>query len=280
MSDSLSSVSPMRLAINTSSFRIGAGASRGRQSGGEIVIDRAQIRVGAPKAFRFLASLVLAAMGLSCGTSSPAVRSCSAAVLTAADAWASCADDTDGRVHLAAISAAFDQELHRMKPRPADSGNAVFYLLGGGIGETCVASSSSDRVREDLEALLERVKMSTRSELAECTNGTRVEFGIGGALPLAPVGCRNAAGKPQAIVRIPPRYPDEAAKNRVEGWVELAGEIGLDGTLKNARVLSSEPPGIFEDAALAAFTRWRYCPVALPDSPTETVRLRQRFQIN
>ncbi len=62
------------------------------------------------------------------------------------------------------------------------------------------------------------------------------------------------------LVRVNPQYPRGAAQQRLEGWVQIEFDISVTGTVKNARVLASHPPGIFDSAALAAIRKWKYKP--------------------
>lgn len=50
--------------------------------------------------------------------------------------------------------------------------------------------------------------------------------------------------------------------------------VGPAGALESPRVTAAEPPGVFEAAALRAFSRWRYCAKA---HRGKTVRTRMHF---
>lgn len=58
--------------------------------------------------------------------------------------------------------------------------------------------------------------------------------------------------------RAAPMYPPEAARNRVNGCVDLIFGIGSDGTVEGYRVESSYPQGVFDDYAAAALMKWTY----------------------
>lgn len=64
-----------------------------------------------------------------------------------------------------------------------------------------------------------------------------------------------------------PRYPRSAATRGIEGWVELIFVITGEGRVSNIRVLDASPRGIFEDAAVAAMTRWLYPPYRVNGKP-------------
>lgn len=61
---------------------------------------------------------------------------------------------------------------------------------------------------------------------------------------------------------VPPEYPREAWRRGLEGWVDVELTIGADGRVVDARVVSSQPRGIFERAALRAVVQWVFDPAA------------------
>jgi protein TonB len=60
------------------------------------------------------------------------------------------------------------------------------------------------------------------------------------------------------LLAVNPLYPPSAAEKGVEGFVEVSFTVTALGLVENAIVTSAEPSGVFERAALAAITRWRY----------------------
>lgn len=81
-------------------------------------------------------------------------------------------------------------------------------------------------------------------------------------LPPAPVAPDISAPDVVAnpIAQPQPRYPQRALEAEKEGSVRLRITIGPDGSVTDAQVVSSRPPGWFENAALAAVRNWRYQP--------------------
>lgn len=63
---------------------------------------------------------------------------------------------------------------------------------------------------------------------------------------------------PRLISDSAPRYPLSALNRRIEGSVQIAFVIQPDGSVTAVRLLSSTPPGVFDEAALAAVSRWRF----------------------
>jgi TonB family protein len=65
----------------------------------------------------------------------------------------------------------------------------------------------------------------------------------------------------QIISQAAPRYPNRALESGLEGWVELAFVVGVDGKPARIRVINkSEGGGIFINSALRAVKRWRFTP--------------------
>ena len=66
---------------------------------------------------------------------------------------------------------------------------------------------------------------------------------------------------------VPPTYPPEAGRARVEGTVVLLAVIGKDGSVQDVRVESGLP--ILAQAAIDAVRQWRYRPYMLNGEPVE-----------
>jgi len=67
--------------------------------------------------------------------------------------------------------------------------------------------------------------------------------------------------EPQPVYQMAAYYPVQPYQQKIEGAVEI--HFGLDGTgaIVGARVARSQPPGVFDSAALEAFRKWRYTPM-------------------
>ncbi|MHB8911541.1 MAG: energy transducer TonB [Lysobacter sp.] len=63
---------------------------------------------------------------------------------------------------------------------------------------------------------------------------------------------------PKLLKDAQPRYPLNALKRKIEGSVRVAFSVEPDGSIAGLRVVSATPVGLFDDAALAAVTRWRF----------------------
>ena len=62
------------------------------------------------------------------------------------------------------------------------------------------------------------------------------------------------------VVMTQPIYPVDAARRGLEGMVLVEFTITRLGLVKDARVISSNPRGVFDDAALKAIARWKFKP--------------------
>jgi protein TonB len=63
---------------------------------------------------------------------------------------------------------------------------------------------------------------------------------------------------PRLIADASPRYPLSALNRRIEGSVEISFTIQPDGHTSAPRLVSSQPAGVFDEAALAAVSRLRF----------------------
>jgi len=100
-------------------------------------------------------------------------------------------------------------------------------------------------------------------------------LGCAGAPPPGPdlSGCAGRVDwkRPAPIERVDPIYPEPALRDRIEGWVEIEASIGPRGQVVDPVVVESRPPGVFDSAALYAYTQWQYCP------PTSTAHYPDRI---
>ena len=62
------------------------------------------------------------------------------------------------------------------------------------------------------------------------------------------------------LVRVEPRYPVEAAREGVSGWVRLSFSIDETGAVTDVAVLAAEPGTVFNREAVRALRRWKYQP--------------------
>ncbi len=75
------------------------------------------------------------------------------------------------------------------------------------------------------------------------------------------VPCNSPAiTAPVPVRREAPAYPPAVREIGLEGTVEVALTVLADGTVGWVRVLRADPPGYFEQAAIAGVRAWRFKP--------------------
>lgn len=104
-------------------------------------------------------------------------------------------------------------------------------------------------------------------------SGAKIPTGVIN-IPLSSVMVNEEA---MPVFRIPPIYPQRAAKRGLEGWVEVEFTITAAGLVKNAHVVAASSPGIFDNAALRAISRWKFKPKVVNKVAVERYRVRQRI---
>ncbi|RUO78771.1 energy transducer TonB [Idiomarina tyrosinivorans] len=94
----------------------------------------------------------------------------------------------------------------------------------------------------------------------------------------------NQDGDATPIVRIEPRYPQEAARGGIEGWVQLSFTIDEAGNVTDVEILDSQPRRVFDREARRALLRWKYKPKVIDGKPVRqegmTVQLDFNLQEN
>ena len=60
------------------------------------------------------------------------------------------------------------------------------------------------------------------------------------------------------LTKVDPVYPEDALANGIEGEVELAFKVNIRGNPKKIKVIRSEPPGVFDKAAIKALKQWKF----------------------
>jgi len=103
----------------------------------------------------------------------------------------------------------------------------------------------------------------------------------------APAAAKPAAPAPSGETRaaVPvsqpaPRYPADAFRSRQEGWVEVSFVVAADGSVKDGAVVNSNPPRIFNAAALRGIADWRFQPrLENGQAVEQQVRTRIEFKL-
>jgi protein TonB len=86
--------------------------------------------------------------------------------------------------------------------------------------------------------------------------------------------------KPVATYRAPIEYPQAAHENGIEGYVVMHLLIARDGSIQLAKVLESEPEGVFDHTVLADIQDWRFTPARYKgESVAVWVKQKVRFNL-
>lgn len=85
--------------------------------------------------------------------------------------------------------------------------------------------------------------------------------------PVKRIRVASRVAEANLIHDVPPQYPPEAGRARIEGAVVLLALIGRDGTIQDVRVESGLP--ILAKAAIDAVKQWRYKPYMIDGEPVE-----------
>ncbi len=129
-------------------------------------------------------------------------------------------------------------------------------------------------------------KIDLQNESQPPERPTNIEFlaidipiGTGGANFLGPwsSGGARTDGDATSVMGVIPRYPHDALKNGIEGWVELEFTVTETGTVADAIVIAAQPKRIFDGAALQAIYRWKFKP-RIVDGVAIGQRARQRIE--
>ena len=87
--------------------------------------------------------------------------------------------------------------------------------------------------------------------------------------PQKPVRPGGDIREPVKVKHVPPVYPQIAINARISGRVVIDAVIGVDGVVREARVLSGVP--LLNQAALDAVKQWRYTPTTLNNVPVPVI---------
>ncbi|HJX34944.1 MAG TPA: energy transducer TonB [Desulfatiglandales bacterium] len=76
---------------------------------------------------------------------------------------------------------------------------------------------------------------------------------------------------PQVIRQIEPQYPFQAKKNNIEGSATLRFIVNTNGDVVEPKISKSEPPDIFDEAALQAIVKFKFKPAVKNGRPVDVI---------
>ena len=65
-------------------------------------------------------------------------------------------------------------------------------------------------------------------------------------------------------------YPERAKQRGIEGSLVVALHISAEGFVLNSEIIEADPPGVFDDAVLAASKSWTFVPAKYEQKPVAT----------
>ncbi len=129
---------------------------------------------------------------------------------------------------------------------------------------------SAQRARSSGEFLAEWSAEFPVERLSEALSSTRsapVPVKTFDPPPVKRIRVASRVVEANLIHDVPPQYPPEAGRARIEGTVVLLAVIGTDGSVKDVRVENGLP--ILAQAAIDAVKQWRYKPYMVDGEPVE-----------
>src|SRR5215471_6338467 len=100
------------------------------------------------------------------------------------------------------------------------------------------------------------------------------------AKPVATPHAASGDDKPKTfepLIASVAEYPTDARRRRVEGYVDVEYTVNALGNVEGAHATASQPKGVFDAAAIAAVSRWRY--PAEPERAPQTLTKRIDFKL-
>ena len=100
---------------------------------------------------------------------------------------------------------------------------------------------------------------------------------LAGKYGTAPVRQRAKQTGPRQLNDVTARPPDFAIVRRIDGHVVVRYTITKEGRVRDAEVIESDPPGVFDRSALSAVRRYRFEPVTEDGEPVEVTGVRRKI---
>lgn len=119
---------------------------------------------------------------------------------------------------------------------------------------------------------------SMQGELLPTGTATpQIQINTGSGLPTLQ---QPPNSEPSPIVRINPKYPVVAARDGLEGWVQLRFSVDATGAVTDIEVIAAKPQRVFEQEAIRALKRWKYQPSTLDGAAAARTGLQVQLDFN
>ncbi|MXW54224.1 MAG: energy transducer TonB [Gammaproteobacteria bacterium] len=90
-------------------------------------------------------------------------------------------------------------------------------------------------------------------------------------------GDYTSDGEYLPIVKVNPQYPRRALQRGIEGWVIVQFTVTETGSTEDPFVVDSDPPGIFDRAAINAALKFVYKPRVVDGKPIRVTGVKNRI---
>ena len=95
--------------------------------------------------------------------------------------------------------------------------------------------------------------------------------------PAATAPEQDAKPTARVVSRAMVTFPEVAIKKGIEGHVVVRYSVQADGTVGDAQVVESVPPGVFDRSAIDAIRRFEFEPAKVEGKPVAAEGMQQRF---
>ena len=82
------------------------------------------------------------------------------------------------------------------------------------------------------------------------------------------------------IVVIQPQYPNRALQEGIEGWAQVSFTVDEAGSVVDPVIVQSSPEEVFDEASLAAVSRFKFSPRVVDGQAVQTPDVRYVFRYN
>lgn len=96
------------------------------------------------------------------------------------------------------------------------------------------------------------------------------------SINVRPIARTSTEKRDEPKIKYYPQYPTNAARDKIEGYVTLSFKVSKDGSVQNVKVTDSNPPQVFDDAAVEAVSKWEFAQNDLRKTPQ---KLRLNFSL-